>query len=491
MTGKVSENDQRLERAEVEHLLSSGMFQRAPLLARLLTYICEKTLSGQADEVKEYNIAVEALGRPADFDQRRDAIVRVEAHRLRKRLDAYYEGEGAGRPVRIVLAPGKYVPEFVRRAAAAPEKGDQAGAPAPRRPAVIDRGLVVVLAGLGLLGLGLVLWTTMHRRALASGTLPMPAGTVRILAGAEEGGMDRDGNAWLADRFYSGGEARSNPVGSVRGGDAGLLFRARREGAFDYAIPLDQGIYELRLYFAETEFGASGGSGGAETSRIFRVTANGTMLLPYFDVASDAGAGEADARVFTGVSPAGDGKLHLSFRGEIGKALVNAIEITPGDRGGLKPIRILCQEHPYADRLGRIWASDRYFRGGKLVERPLIEGDPEDGNLYTGERFGNLVYTIPVAAGRYDITLHFAERWFGRGNRGGGGVGNRRFDILCNGTTLARSFDILAEAGAPNKAVVKVFRDLEPNPQGKLVLSLEPSVNYALVNAIEVTLSHP
>ena len=89
MTGKVSENDQRLERAEVEHLLSSGMFQRAPLLARLLTYICEKTLSGQADEVKEYNIAVEALGRPADFDQRRDAIVRVEAHRLRKRLDAY------------------------------------------------------------------------------------------------------------------------------------------------------------------------------------------------------------------------------------------------------------------------------------------------------------------------------------------------------------------------------------------------------------------
>ncbi len=486
----MSENEGRLERAEVEHLLSSGMFQRAPLRARLLKYVCEKTLSGQEDEVKEYNIAVEALGRPADFDQRRDAIVRVEAHRLRKRLDAYYEGEGAGRPVRIVLPAGKYVPEFVRQGAAAPEEKAQKAALARMRPAVMGWQFVAALAGLVVVGVGLVFWTTMHRRAMASGTAPMPVGTVRLLAGAEEGGIDREGNAWLPDRFYSGGEARRNPAGSVQGVDAGLLFRTRREGAFDYAIPLNEGIYELRLYFAETEFGAKGASGGAETSRIFHVTANGKMLLPYFDVASDAGAGEADERVFSGVSPAGDGKLHLSFRGETGQALVNAIEITPGDSGGLKPIRILCQEHPYADRLGRVWSSDRYFRGGKLVERPVLEGDPEDGNLYTGERFGNLVYTIPVAAGRYDITLHFAERWFGPGNRGGGGVGNRRFDIICNGTTLARNFDVLKEAGAPNKSVVKVFRNLEPNPQGKLVLSLEPSVNYALVNAIEVKPSH-
>jgi hypothetical protein len=490
MTGNRAERDQELRRAEVEYLLGSGMFQRAPLLARMLRYVCEKALSGQADEVKEYNIAVEALGRRADFDQRRDAIVRVEAHRLRKRLDAYYEGEGAERPVRIVLPAGKYVPEFVWRAQAAGEERGQTVAPTAPGPAVVDRGVVVALAALGLVGLGLMFWTAVHRRAMASGTAPMPAGTMRILAGAREGGMDRDGNEWLPDRFYSGGTAQRNAAGSVRGVDADLLFRARREGAFDYAIPLNEGVYELRLYFAETEFGAGGASGGAETSRIFHVTANGKMLLPNFDVASDAGADEADVRVFTGISPAGDGKLHLSFRGETGKALVNAIEITPGESGGMKPIRILCQEHPYADRLGRIWSSDRYFRGGKLVERPLIEGDPEDGNLYTGERFGNLVYTIPVAAGRYDITLHFAERWFGPEMPGGGGVGKRRFDILCNGTALERDFDILKEAGTPNKAVVKVFHNLEPNPQGKLVLSLEPSANYACINAIEVTASH-
>src|SRR5256885_3659526 len=41
----------------------------------------------QSSQIKEYNIAVEALGRAPDFDQKKDSIVRVEAHRLRKRLD--------------------------------------------------------------------------------------------------------------------------------------------------------------------------------------------------------------------------------------------------------------------------------------------------------------------------------------------------------------------------------------------------------------------
>ncbi len=486
MTGSGSESEQSLERAEVEHLLTSGMFQRAPGLARVLTYVCDKSLAGQADQIKEYNIAVEALGRPAGFDQRRDAIVRVEAHRLRKRLDAYYETEGSGRPVRISIPPGQYVPEFVRRPIKpVPEAEHGTGTAKPSAPR--RRMMVAALAGLGLAGIALVGWISAHLSAGAgTGTAAMPAGTVRILAGAEAGGADRDGNLWLADRFFSGGQPRSNDGRRVRCVDGGLLFRARREGSFDYAIPLNAGLYELRLYFAETEFDESGASGGAETSRIFHVIANGQPLLNNFDVASDAGSDEADVRVFDRITPANDGKLHLSFRGETGQAFVNALEITPGESGGLKPIRILCQDHPYADRLGRVWSSDRYFRGGKLVERPPLAGDAEDGNLYGGERFGNLVYTIPVASGRYDVTLRFAERWFGPGKPGGGGVGSRQIDILCNGTALDRGFDILKEAGGPDRAVVKVFRNLEPNPQGKLVLSLEPSANYACVNAIEV-----
>ena len=77
-----------LERAELEAVLESGIFHRAPNLASFLRYICERYFEGDASQIKEYSIAVDALGRPSDFDQKKDSIVRVEAHRLRKRLNA-------------------------------------------------------------------------------------------------------------------------------------------------------------------------------------------------------------------------------------------------------------------------------------------------------------------------------------------------------------------------------------------------------------------
>ncbi len=113
------------ERAELEALLASGIFARAPNLAYILSYVCNRYFQGQSDQIKEYNIAVEALGRPAAFDQKEDAIVRVEAHRLRKRLQQYYENEGADRPIQISIPLGQYVPMFVARPEAA-------SPPAPR-----------------------------------------------------------------------------------------------------------------------------------------------------------------------------------------------------------------------------------------------------------------------------------------------------------------------------------------------------------------------
>ena len=49
-------------KAELETLLSSGVFVQAPSLAQFLSYICGKSFEGQANQIKEYNIAVEALG---------------------------------------------------------------------------------------------------------------------------------------------------------------------------------------------------------------------------------------------------------------------------------------------------------------------------------------------------------------------------------------------------------------------------------------------
>src|SRR5258708_6824906 len=110
----------REEKAELDAVFASGIFSRAPGLAQMLNYVCSKYFEGQSDQVKEYNIAVEALGRPAGFDQKRDSIVRVEAHRLRKRLSEYYEAEGAEHAIRIEIPPGQYAPKFLPRGAPVP-----------------------------------------------------------------------------------------------------------------------------------------------------------------------------------------------------------------------------------------------------------------------------------------------------------------------------------------------------------------------------------
>src|SRR5579864_1937091 len=113
-------SNQNEARAELEAVLKSGLFAHAPSLAQFLSYVCDRCLEGQSNQIKEYNIAVEALGRPQDFDQKRDTIVRVEAHRLRKRLREYYESDGADHAIRIEIPPGQYAPKFLPRGTPVP-----------------------------------------------------------------------------------------------------------------------------------------------------------------------------------------------------------------------------------------------------------------------------------------------------------------------------------------------------------------------------------
>ncbi len=75
---------------EVAAILDSPAFRRAPILSRLLSYLLEKTLSGQAESLKAYTVAVEGLGRAPDFDAQVDSYPRVQMVRLRKALEGYY-----------------------------------------------------------------------------------------------------------------------------------------------------------------------------------------------------------------------------------------------------------------------------------------------------------------------------------------------------------------------------------------------------------------
>src|SRR5215468_3885226 len=99
-------------RAQLDRVLASGAFADADRASNFLRFVVLRALAGRTWEIKESVIAVEALGRSPSFDSKSDAIVRVEAKRLRDRLDSYYRREGAEDPVVISLPKGGYIPEF-------------------------------------------------------------------------------------------------------------------------------------------------------------------------------------------------------------------------------------------------------------------------------------------------------------------------------------------------------------------------------------------
>jgi Malectin domain len=492
------------ERLELATLLATGIFNRAPSLAQLLTYICERHFQGESDQLKEYNIAVEALGRPPEFDQKRDSIVRVEAHRLRKRLKEYYETEGANHPVQIVIPQGHYAPKFIY-----PSTEPAVLPPAPSSQLEVQRPTIefsairpgsrkvrlwagAIAVCLVVAGFAATVAFRVASKAASPGTIvgrgdaPSSGEEIRILAGSEMPYVDHLGRTWLSDRFFTGGTTFAVPNHSIFGTRDPKMYQTRREGPFNYDIPLKPGVYELRLHFAETLFGDTNIAGGGETSRLFNVRANGKTILDQVDVIADAGASTADVRVFKDVSPAEDAKLHLQFEGVISGAILNAIELTPGTPGRLRPIRIVAADHSYTDKRGNVWLADRFSKGGRTVGRSDPVSGTDDPELYRSERFGNFTYTIPVAKGKYAVTLKFAETWFGPIKPGQGGTGSRAFDILCNGTALVRKLDVYKEAGGGDRALDKTFHNLEPSPQGKLIISFVPIANYACINALEV-----
>ncbi len=101
-------------RAQLERILASQEFSQSGSLQRFLRYVVERTLEGQAEGLKEYNVGVEVLGRGESYDPRTDTIVRVQAGRLRSKLQEYYHAQGRGDQVRIEIPKGTYVPDFQR-----------------------------------------------------------------------------------------------------------------------------------------------------------------------------------------------------------------------------------------------------------------------------------------------------------------------------------------------------------------------------------------
>ncbi len=488
------------ERAELHAVLQSPLFARSPALTHLLSYLCEKTFAGETDQIKEYSVALDVFDRRDSFDQDTDSIVRVQANRLRKRLSDYYAAEGAGHGIHITIPVGQYVPAF-QRVATPEHAGDAAGTDEvgaqeknsflfPKRiwflGAVISVSVAIVIA------IAVSRPTPKPQPAAAErpyqsalAVVGLPVGDeVHILAGSTRKYVDHAGKVWSPDVYFSGGSAVSGMAQRIWRTLDPIIYRNSRQGDFAYGIPLAPGIYELRLHFAETLYGPESESGGGEGSRTMTITANGQTLLHDFDVLADAGDGRtAEVKVFPDVSPASDGQLHLSFiSGKSGSAMVSAIEILPGMRGHVRPVRIVARDVPYYDNDSRWWSPDAYFKGGQLKSSQEPALGTDDPEFYETERWGHFSYAIPVPAGRYTVTLHFIEHHSGETAAAGQ---DRVFDVFCNGKTIVSKLNIVDEVGE-NRPLVRNIKGVEPNAQGKLLLEFVPVAQYATVTGIEV-----
>lgn len=516
----MQESHQR-EREALRRLLDSGAFSRSPNLERILVYLCEKSFRGEGSQVKEFHLATEVLGRPESFDPKKDSIVRVEIHRLRKRLKDHYE-KNPGDPVRIVLPEKSYIPEFQQLGTPQAARPAEPATPQPEEPLIVapNRRFPVrrlgFIAAAGIVALTVAGWAWTSTAGRAAGTNdgsaaappaavvestptsptvppipdPVAAGEasnreIRIMAGRPPGRyVDRYGKAWDGDRYFKGGEA-VNVSAEVRsaGWDANI-FSGMREGNFEYDIPLGPGVYELTLLFAETALG-EGRPLGTESHRVFSVTANDAPLLTSFDVlAHSIDPNVAWIRRFKDLTPAADGKLHLKFYRASGtKPFVNGLILTPGVKGRMRPLRMVCRNQAFRDNNDVVWEPDHYFHGGTLITRP--HGAPA-GDHFQGERFGYFSYHIPVPeGGKYGARLYFWEYWWGPQQPGKGGVGSRIFDVFCNHKPLLLNFDVI-KRNPKEQTVVETFHGLEPDSRGMLTFDFIPKANYAMLNAIEI-----
>src|SRR5580698_5669806 len=115
--GKIleTEKDVELLREHLREVIAGPAFKASQRSGQFLKYIVDQAIGGHFDSLKERIIGVELFGRSPTYDTGEDAIVRVTASDVRKRLLQHYGKDGAASEFRISLPLGAYIPEIARR----------------------------------------------------------------------------------------------------------------------------------------------------------------------------------------------------------------------------------------------------------------------------------------------------------------------------------------------------------------------------------------
>ncbi|BCL80088.1 family 16 glycosylhydrolase [Ktedonobacteria bacterium brp13] len=300
---------------------------------------------------------------------------------------------------------------------------------------------------------------------------PTPGGGVQINAGGSAVAP------FGADTDFSGGTAVSTANTITTSGVSNpapqAVYQSNRYGTFSYAVPgLTAGAsYTVRLHFAETYWTAAG-------QRIFNVGINGQQVLSNFDIVASAGAAnKATVQQFTATADS-SGKITIQFTSVKDNAQINGIEVIPATT---TPATRINSGGPAVAP----FAADSDFTGGatacstNTINTSSVS-NPAPQAVYQCNRYGTFSYAIPgLTAGKtYTVRLHFAETYWTA-------AGQRTFNVSINGQQVLSNFDIVAAAGAANKANVQQFT-ATADSTGKITIQFTSVKDNAQVNGIEI-----
>jgi hypothetical protein len=123
----VSTDEDRVAlRKHLQLIVEGEAFKGSRRSAQFLLYVVERSLDQQLEALKERTIGIELFGRPPAYDTGEDAIVRVTASDVRRRLLQHYGRAGQETEFRVALPPGGYIPEIQREQTQPPVTGSVA-----------------------------------------------------------------------------------------------------------------------------------------------------------------------------------------------------------------------------------------------------------------------------------------------------------------------------------------------------------------------------
>lgn len=173
---KLSAEQANLVRSALESVISSDAFSASKRCQDFLRLVVEHTLAGDLDSLRERMIGAEMFGRPVDYDTSNDAVVRVRATEVRKRLAQYYSGTATNPVVRFELPSGSYVPEFHWSSTTKAKNeivtttSPQAATPRSRRTLALAITVVVCA------GLVAIIWLQSRTKVQSNNTLRLSLG---------------------------------------------------------------------------------------------------------------------------------------------------------------------------------------------------------------------------------------------------------------------------------------------------------------------------